>query len=134
MTIDDQSVSPGIEMITGLPSWLGLTGDMRATIEAFVNMLCPRPDPGPVALTDREYARVRHLALLAAYRAVEQEARDGAVLAGRWAQHFGATPTDLAALDGTTPHEAAERYVIPERNRGDLLLPQRPGWTSDSDS
>ena len=121
-------------MVTGLTSWRGLTGDIQETVTMFVRMIAPRPEAGPFAINDREFARMRYLATIAANRAVSHEADAQAVLAGQWALHFGATAEDLAGIDGITPAEAAARYAIPAHYRGDLQLPQRPEWVDSDES
>ncbi|GAA0273237.1 hypothetical protein [Cryptosporangium japonicum] len=116
------------ELITQGPEWLALRAGMRAAVSAYVTRLRPIPDVFDPARRDPIELRSRYLLTLATERAAADHLDQLAVNAGQWAIHFGATPEQLAAVDDTTPEQAAERYAIPEDYRGQKFLPQRPEW------
>lgn len=125
------------ELVTTRPEWPELRAAIRTAVSAYVRTLHPRPGLYAALWNDPTEHRARYLLTLATERAVAEHLADLAVVAGQWAIHYGATPAELAAIDGTAPAEAARRYAIPDEYRGRKHLPQHPDWTdtdTDTDS
>ncbi|SHN44078.1 hypothetical protein [Cryptosporangium aurantiacum] len=122
------------DLITQRPEWLVLNGGVQSAVSTFVTRLRPLPGAFDPARRDPIELRSRYLLKVATDRATAEHLERLAVTAGRWAIHYGATPEQLAVVDGTTPEQAAERYAIPENFRGQDFLPQRPEWATESDA
>ena len=119
---------PRPELVTTCPEWSTLRAGIRSALASYVRALHPRPGLYAALWNDPTEHRARYLLTLATERAVADHLDDLAVVAGQWAIHYGATPEDLAAVDGSTPAEAAQRYAIPDEYRGHRFMPQHPDW------
>lgn len=116
------------ELITQGPAWAALHAGVRAAVSAYVTRLRPFPPALDPLRRDPAEIRARYLLTVATERAAAEHLDRLSISAGQWAIHHGATPEQLAAVDGTTPTEAAARYAIPDEFRNQKFLPQRPEW------
>lgn len=132
MTRPENAYRP--ELITQGPEWTALRAGMQAAVSAYVTRLRPLPYVLDPLRRDPGELQSRYLLRVATERAAAEHLERLSVSAGQWAIHYGASPEQLAAVDGCTPEEAAERYAIPEDFRGQKFLPQRPEWATESDA
>src|SRR5689334_22938488 len=91
------------ELITQGPAWAALHAGVRAAVSAYVTRLRPFPPALDPLRRDPAELRARYLLTVATERAAAEHLDRLSISAGQWAIHHGATPEQLAAVDGTTP-------------------------------